>query len=307
MANHELVAGQNTYLLYGEESTVGTTASSIASTFGLVKSFNPTINHNTIRQRGFAGSTSGGREVAFQARGKQDVSLTVELEPQNFNWLKYVLGSSTGAGTSGSPYVYTVGNSVTSLTVSNNLDNVTTDRQEVYLGSYINSMSIKAAVGESLNCSLDLVSVDWNKSATLQTNVALSATSGFTFVGGSIEIPNASVIPNVIDSIDLTITGNAEIKHGVGSAVGKFGVVKGVDHQVKFTVAYVDDTILNLLKTGAEVATLGLKFTNGSYYVDFVFTGAFPSQVTGNNTLNETVMEEFTFDCRKVTVTEVDQ
>ena len=306
MVNHELVGGQDTYLLYGEEATPAGTAASIASTFGLVKSFSPTVNHNTIKQRGFAGSLSGGRESAFQVRGKQDVSFSVELEPQNFNWLKYVLGSVSGLGTVSSPYVYTAGNSLTSLRVVNNLNNATTDRAEQYKGCYVNSLNIKASVGESLSCSLDFVALDWDTSATLQSNVALSGTAAYTFVGGSIEIPDASEIPNVIDSIDLTITGNAEVKYGVGSVVGKFGIVKSLDHQVKFTVAYVDDTILNLLKAGNEVATMTLKFTNGNNYVYFAFTGAFPGQFTGTNSLNETVMEEFTFDCRKLIVTERD-
>lgn len=305
MANHELVSGQDTYLLYGEETTPGTLASSLNKTFGLVKTFSPSINHNTIKQRGFAGSTSGGREVAFQVRGKQDVSASVEFEPQHFEWLKYVMGTVSGSGTTGSPYVYTKGNSPTSISIANALNNVTTDRQEQYLGCYISNMSLKAAVGESLNVTLDIVGMNFSDTATLSSNVALNASAGYTFIGGTIEIPNASLIPNVIDSIDLTINTNAEIKYGVGSAIGKFGVPKALDYQLKFTVAYLDDTLWDMIVAAGEQATLALKFTNGTNYVDFVFTGAFPTQISGNNSLNETVMEEYTFDCRSLSITEV--
>ena len=62
MANRELVAGVDTYLLYGDEATYGT-ADTVDQHFGLVTSFKPSLNNNLIQSRGFTGSTSGGRNV----------------------------------------------------------------------------------------------------------------------------------------------------------------------------------------------------------------------------------------------------
>ena len=314
MANSELISGVGSFLLYGAETTFGTAAGTIDQQFGLVSSFTPNLNNNIIKARGFVGSTSGGRDVAQFVGGKFEQGFSVELTPLNWDWLQYVLGSRSGAGTVASPYVHTGANSLTSLTVSHNLDNVTTDREELYLGSMINSVTIKAAVGEPVTATIEFVGADLDKDSTIQSNVAITDVIPYTFAGGSIEIPNASAIPNVIDSVEITITNNVNIVYGIGSRVGQSKVEGARDYSVKFTVNYIDDTLIDLfLGSGTgptnptESATFAVRFDNsdGVRYVDFIFAESVMESMSETANINEILKEDHTATAKTLTVNEV--
>jgi hypothetical protein len=313
MVNRELNAGTDSYLLYGAESTYGT-AATVDKIFGLVKSFTPTLNNTLIKSRGFAGSTSGGRDVVKVTGGKFEGSFSVELEPLNFDWLQYVLGSRTGSGTIASPYAYAGSNTLSSLTVSNCLNNVTTDREMAYLGCVFNSVTIKAAVGEPMTATMEFLAADVDKDSTIPSNVAITDVLPYTFAGGSIEIPNDAAIPNIIDSVEFSITNNTKLIHGLGSRVGRRKSEGERDYQIKVTVKYVDETLINLFLGNAsgptnptESATVAVRFDNADAvrYVDFIFTGATIDTYSETNNLNEMIVEEHTFIARTLAVNEV--
>ena len=109
-------AGIDTYTLYGTETTYGTKASTIASHFGIVQSVTPSNRNNLLQQRGFRGTTTGGRELIKSLGGKYETTVSIEFQPQHCDWLKHVMGTRTGAGTSTSKYVYTT--KITSITTS---------------------------------------------------------------------------------------------------------------------------------------------------------------------------------------------
>ena len=131
MVNQELVAGVSSYLLYGTESTYGT-AGTVNKKFGVVTKFTPTGTRGVTARYGFSGSDGGGRESMKLIAGKYESSFSVDIEPQFWDWLQYVMGSKTGTGTGADPFIYTVSATTTSLTISNCLNNVTTDREELY-------------------------------------------------------------------------------------------------------------------------------------------------------------------------------
>ena len=312
MANAERIAGVNSYLLYGAETTYGTPAP-VTNHFGIVKDFKPGLKNNLITSRGYKGTTSGGRNVVKTTGGKFEVSFNVDFEPQLWDWLRYVLGGTrNGSGTGANPYIYYEGNTISSLTVSNSIDNETTDREEQYLGCVISSVNIKSTVGEAVQVSIDFVAAKINKNTAIPSTVELNTGDPYTFVGGSIEIPDGSPITNIIDSVEIIITRNAEILHGLGSRVGKTGVVKARDYQVKFTVKYLDDDLMDLFLGSAtgptnptRSSTMSIKFTNGNNkYIDFVFTGVTFESYDLGATLNEVLSEDITAICESLTVRE---
>lgn len=312
MANSELVSGVSTFLLYGDEATFGT-AGTVDTVFGLVQSFTPSMNNSIIKSRGFTGSTSGGRDIAQLTGGKFESGFSVELTPLNFDWLQYVIGSRTGAGTNASPYIYTGSDTLTSLTVSHCLNNATTDREELYLGCMVNSCTIKASVGEPVTCTIEFVNADLDKDATLPSNVALTDVLPYTFAGGSIEIPNASAIPNIIDSVEITISNNTSMIYGLGSRVGQGKAEGARDYSIKFTVNYLDETLIDLFLGSAtgptnptENATIAVRFDNADTvrYVDFIFAEAVIEQMSETANLNEIVKEDHTAVAKTLTVNE---
>jgi len=313
MANRELISGVGTYLLYGDETTFGI-AGTVDTIFGLVSSFTPNMNNNVVKARGFKGSASGGRDIAQLVGGKFESSFSVELTPLNWDWLQYVVGSRSGSGTSGDPYIYTGSNTLTSLTVSHCFNNDTTDREELYLGCMVNSVTLKAAVGEPVTSTIEFVNADLDKDATLPSNVALTDVLPYTFAGGSIEIPNASAIPNIIDSVEITITNNINMVYGLGSRVGQSKAEGAREYSIKFTVNYVDETLIDLFLGSAtgptnptESATLAVRFDNpdGTRSVDFVFSESMIDSMSETANLNEIVKEDHTAVAKTLSVTEV--
>ena len=312
MANIEKVAGVQSYFLYGDEATYGT-AGTVDKHFGLVTTPRPSLKNNLLISRGFKGSSSGGRNAAKVVGGKFEVGVGIDFEPQVWEWLEYVLGGTrTGAGTGASPYSYPESDTLTSLTLSHNIENDTTDREMSYLGCIVDQCTIKCSVGEKVTVSLDFLGADVDKDSTLATNTALDTSDPFTFAGGSIELPDGASLPNIIDSVEISIKNTAEIKYGLGSRVGQRAIVKAREYQVKFTVNYIDETLIDLFLGSAtgvtsptRSATLAVKFVNGANkLIDFVFTGATLDMWDEGATINEAITEDVVAICESLTVSE---
>ena len=312
MANSELIAGTQTYLLYGAESTYGT-AATVDKGFGIVRSFKPSGTRNVSERYGMKGSGNTGREGQKFTAGKYESSFSVDLDPQFWDWLEYVLGSVSGAGSSGDPYVYVAGVSPSSITVSNSLNNDTTDREEKYLGCMVSSMTLKASVGEPVSVTLDFISADMDKDATLPSNISSDTGEVYSFEGATLEVPNASAVSNIIDSIEITINTGAEIYYGLGSFVGQIGKAKKLEYSIKCNLKYLDETFIEYflgnstdVATPTAIASLGFKITNGATKsVDFVFSNLEVQNFDEELEVNELVVEDITFKALSLTVTEV--
>jgi len=314
MANNELIAGVNSYLNYGVESTYGTAATLNKNFGGLITSFSPSMKNNLSKLRGFQDGSNNGRDVSHVLAQKFEASLSLEMTPLNWYWLEYVLGGVSGAGSVASPFLYVGANTPSSLSIGHALNNVTTDREETYLGCVINSVTIKAAVGEPVTISMEILTGDIDKDAALTAAVALPTLNPFTFAGATIEIPNASTISNIIDSVEITITNNVEIKYGLGARIGKRPNFKERDYAVKFTVKYLDETLIEKFLgasggpatgTPAADATLAVRFDNSAtHFVDFVFSSGYIEDFSEGNGLNEMITEDITYVAKSLSVTE---
>lgn len=312
MANTEKTAGADSYLLYGVESTFGTAATTIDQHLGLVQTANVgKINRNIQSNRGLKGTTTGGQEVAKYTLGQADTGFSSEYNIFDWDIMQYVLGSRTGSGTSGSPYVYTRSNQVSSLTFAGNIDNDTTDRDVQSLGTKINSFTIRADIGSPVVISADWLSGKLGKDTTLTSGVALPSNEIMNFTGVDLEIPNASSISNIIDNVEIVITRNTELVPGLGSDTAKNSLFKSFDLKINFTVKYLDETLIELVMGGSSglttisETTLTVVFDNGTNRTaDFAFTGVVFGEYDNPQSVNEILTEGLVATARGLIITE---
>lgn len=303
--NSEAVAGSHSWVIYGEESTYNTAVARTVN-FGIVTNFKHSVNNNLGEHRGFVGTTTGGRDIFKFTAGKLDLSLSVDFKVNRWQFMKFVLGTETGAG----PYTYTGAALPPSLTISHNIDNpgsAATDLEETFSGCVVDSCNIKSSVGEPVTCTLDfkaaLVVVD----TTISSAVALPDEDVFNFTGGSIQLPSGSTLSNIIDSIDVTIKNNYDILYGVGSRLGRNALPKERNYTIKVTLKYLDNTLITAAlgattptATGSptETATLVLTYALGGKSMTMTFSGVPMSEFARVAELNNPIGEDITFTAK---------
>lgn len=312
MAQTEAIGGVDSYLLYAEESTYNTDPGSGYAHFGLVKSFKPSVNNEVTKLRGFVGSSSGGRDVAHFVPGKLMVSAGLDFDVNDWQFLKFVLGTQAGAG----PYTYTGANVPPSLTLHHCIDNPggsSTDMDMSLLGAVVDSCTIRCAVGEPVSCTINFLAGTILYDTTVVSNASMISDEPFTFAEATIELPNGTAISNIIDSVEITIKNNWEILYGLGSRLGQNAKPKEREYEVKFTVKYLDNSMWDKIlgastptATGGptENATIAIKFEKNSQSADFVFTTFVMDEGSLNAELNTVLSEDISGTCASLTVTD---
>ena len=303
----------DSFLLFGAETTFGTKASSVNTHLGLVQDFNPSINRSAKEHRGFIGASGNGQVPQEITTGQFEVGFSVEFKPLEWTWLAYVLGASTGTGTVADPFIHTHDSTISGLTFAHNLNHVTTDRNEIYLGCKFSSVTIKAALGEVVTVSADVIGADMNKSSTLETNQSLPTGQVFNFSGATLELPDGSAISHIIDSIEVVINRNPERKFGLVNYVAQNSRHKQTEYRVNFTVNTLDETFIEDVLGGTssvsgavENATLTVKFVGATNKeVEFKFTNITFPEWNESAALNEFITEGMTGWARGLTIEEV--
>ncbi len=234
-------SGIDSYILYGVESVYKTVASSVATQFGIVQNVTPNKKNGLIQVRGMKGTTTGGRDLIKSLGGKVTASISIELQPQHFDWLQYVLGARTGAGTAGSNYVYTGSDTLDSLSIVDNFEHGTNDRTIIFLGCKANNCTIRGAIGEPITVTIEFLAATWNQAGTLETPVALDALDPYNFSGATAKLKAASgdsaqTLLEVVDGFEITITNNVEIIYGMGSREGQRALEKMREYSIKLTL-----------------------------------------------------------------------
>lgn len=311
------LAGVDSYCLKGKESTYGTKANSIATHFGIVQRVSPTSRNNLIQVRGFKGSTTGGRQMIKTRGGNFECGISVEFQPQTWAWLEDVMGTVSGSGTVGSPYVYIKANTLPSYSIAANVELGSTDQDLIFLGSSVSTCSIKATYGEAASVTIEYLSASVEKENTLQSEVALSSLDIFIFSGVTFEYPDGTTVDHPTESIEITINNNTEIRKGLGSRLGKKAIAKQLEYTIKVTLDKEDDTFVDDFLGGSgddltpalnptRVATIGIKFSNSATHsADFVFTGVTIDEPGGEQTYSEVIQEDISFISESLTVTEI--
>jgi hypothetical protein len=270
MAENKLIrAGIDSYLLYGEETTFGTKSPAVNKIPGIVTSFTPQGTRNLQAIRGAiavlpeANDEVTARDAISQKRGLFEASCSVEFRPQNWRFMKYVLGSESGAGTGQDPYQYPQEDAETladkkkylrlpSITISSNmLFDGTADAQDValnLLGTKIDSCTIRAAVGEPVNVSWNTISTDMSTGST-ETGVALDSEDVYHFTGSSVII-DGDTVENIIDNFTLTINNGVTRKHGLGDDRAKALPTGERQFQLQVQMTAENITMLKAMRGG---------------------------------------------------------
>lgn len=268
--HHIIRTGIDSYLIYGEETTFGTKAASINKIPGIVTSFTPSSTRNLQAIRGAIAvlpednETITARDAISQKRGLFEVSCSVEFRPQNWRFMKYVLGSESGSGTGISPYMYPQEDATTdaekkaylrlpSITLSSNmLFDGSDDSADVavnLLGTKIDSCTIRAATGEPVNVSWNTMSVDLS-TGSVETGVALDTEDVYHFAGSKVVI-DGDELENIIDNFTLTINNGVSRKHGLGDDRAKALPTGERQFQLAIQMSAENITMLKAMRGGA--------------------------------------------------------
>ncbi len=306
----EIRAGVETFVLWGIESTFGTEAPTIDKQFGFLQTLTTNIRRNLLEYRSFLATDGGGRSPAVLLPGRFEFTLTTDFKPTAFDFLELVLGSVSGVGSSGDPFIYAASASQPSFTVSDNYD-TTVDSSRKMLGCKVNSCTIRSTVGEPASVTIDILGGDMTKSVSLTSNVALPTVDPFNFSQGDVEIPDTTPITNIIDSFELVITNNVELLHGVGNLTAQNSLAKARDFKVNLTLKYFDDTFMDLLLGSSSavtdpsnIATVTLKLDNGTQFIELKLTDLKFVNLDPGATLTEVVTEGITLSAKNMTAVE---
>lgn len=307
----EIRAGVETHVLWGKETTYATEATTIDKHFGHMQSLLQNIRRNLLEWRSFKGSSGGGRSPAAILPGRFDFTLTADFKPTNFDFLELCLGSVTGTGTGGDPFIYTPSASQPSFTIADNYD-TTVDSSRKMLGCKINTWTIRALIGEPASVTLDILGGDMTKGTVLETNVALSSVDPFNFTQGDIEMPDASPISNIIDSFELVSLNNVELLHGVGNKTAQNALGKMRDFKVNLALKYYDDTWGDLflgsstaVTAPSNIASVTLVLDNGTQSLKLKLTDLKIVNLDPGATVAEVVTEGMVLSAKSMTAEEV--
>jgi hypothetical protein len=300
LANSEAISGQNTYLLYGEESAYNT-AVAVNTHLGLVKNFKPNINNNIYEARGFTGTTTGGRNVVKFVPGKLELGFTADFDVTRWHFLKYVLGAEGGVG----PYTYTEANIPASLTVAHNIDNPggsAIDREETYSGVVFDTVTIRGSVGQPVSVSADCKAAKVVIDTTVSSAVALPDEDCFSFEGAAIAI-GSIIASNIINSFEITVKNAWKIMYGLGSRLAVRALPKERSYTLKVNVNYIDNALMTAAlgattptATGGptETASVTFTFSKADRSNVMTFTGVPVSQLALMAELNNPYVEDCT-------------
>jgi len=310
MANGELIYGVDTFQLYGVETTYGTAATPDTH-LGLVQENSPTLSRNLRQIKASKGDGSGGQETVATLGGSLDGGLSIPFKPINFDHLQYILGSRTGSGTGADPYIYTRDDKPSTLTITENLDNVDDDDVLEFLGCACERWQLRSGTDEEPQITMDFNVKDFTIDSTLNTNTSLPSGDPYNFDGFSLEAPDGTTIDNIITTVSISITREGRFRKGMSYTNQSYGF-GGISFEITFDAKYLDTHFLEKFASGTSgittptsYATAALKFTNGANkYVDFVFTDVFIPQDNLTGRINDDLNESVTMHAHSLTVTE---
>jgi len=239
--------------------------------------------------------------------------------------------ASAGIDTSGSAsdYTHVWSSKSTDLTASNTgvvipntmhmefgLDAETEDVVRNMKGVVLNSLNLKASLGETVKCSAELA---WGNEDTIGTSVDTTIAADdikfpYTFAHATMELPDGTVIAQ-LQEFEINFGMNTELLYGIGSASAVGAYRKIFEMSGKFKTAVVDKTQIERVFHAADgttpntgVATLQITLTNGlattaEKAIILDFTGVGVSDHSTEISPGEPVFEDLSWTLRSVDIT----
>lgn len=269
-------SGVDSFAIYKEEATYNTnpgTWNTNAKHFGIVKSISPSISRNLVKIRGFTGAlpttnqVSTARDALKILGGRFETSMSVEFEPQEFSFLKYFFGSvSTVTSTHNYPQATAASDAdkkkylkVPSLSIATRYDfggsSDKADMAWIFTGMIVDTLNIKAALGNPVSCNISMVGAAVLEEATV-ANVpytALSADEPYHFVDCSVTSYGGSALPYIFDGFEFDGSNAAEILGSIGQYKGVHGRVGERNFNCKFDLTFEGKKFFTDVVGGATV------------------------------------------------------
>jgi len=287
MAQNTIRTGIDQYVVFGEETTFATEPAALNKSFNFLQSFGSNLSRSLIKIKGISGNLPSAnteltsRDTQRIVRGKFEGSVNVSFNPVTFDFMKYVLGTVSGAGSVASPFNYPQATAATdsdkrnylkipSLSISTNYyfdgSGDAVDKVWKMLGWKVGSCTVSGSVGEPCTVALDGAFADLKGSTTLDDPIALPTEDPYHFIDASFEYPTGSPINNITESFELSVTNELELLWGMGSDIAKESKEKGRDFSLKLNMtregtAFMDDFMGDATTLGipTEIASITVK------------------------------------------------
>jgi len=299
-----VATGAGAYEQWGFESAFGSEQSTRNKVFGL----DSRISGWAWQNNQIVLSGLNDIQPTKFAYGQNAGRYTVEFVLSN-PWIFQMIFDSV-ATVIGAPdtHTFTPTKAVKSISHEIGMD-LTTNQVRVGLGVLMNSLSIRGSIGELIRGSAEMIyGKEKAVGTTLETSIATDDQDfPFTFEHGSVELPNSTVLAE-IQSVDMSINQNAELRYGFGSADAVNGIRKRLDVTGRVNLSLTDNVTLGYIKGRAEVATMKLVFSNGltgdnKKLIELRGTGIGLSEINlGTVEANEVIAQDVNFQWRNTVV-----
>jgi hypothetical protein len=227
-----MVGGENSYIHFGYEDVFASGA--IANkTFGE----NVTIRSVDLKNNFKRIFRLGSRSAVGSFPNKFEGALSLEFDLSDPWFMKGVLGDVTTSGSNPYYHTFTEANKPPSLTIENGISGYV----RKYLGAIIGDCRITTAVGDE-PARVSLTMMYTNELRTSSSITQYQSSGGvYPFSYGSFEYPTNSVVAQT-ESVELTITNNAAIKHSLGNRIGSRYDMRQRTYDVTTTHAFDNPT-----------------------------------------------------------------
>ena len=290
---------------YDDETSYGSgSVSGDALSLGRVTSFSLSVSDDKGRHLGIG----EGRNDSSYTYGPVNVSFSLNWDvlscavtparSNSLDFLKYVVGGVSGSGTSGDPYLiteadyfgYTAATNILTFAIWNQTEGGTIDDQDQYVGCFLNTVTLTAAVDTILTASASATAQKITSAATIANAYVKDTNPPLVFQQGSFKWGATPTAVALVQNFSLTVNGNTITSREIGTA-GRFiaAVTAGrIQYEWSLT-ARMTDTIATTLRddfygqansfiagtVDAEVAAdkeIELQFSEGSATDDRVVT-----------------------------------
>ena len=300
--------GAYAYAKYGWEdddspNVFGGTATQIANSFGAKTAITGwTLTTNRVNL-----GKLGQVEPAVYAYGQQAGTLGVGFvlsDTTSHEIFRNFYGAGVGAGNHSEAKVY--GTNAAGGALKNFLGNsftteigFTGDTDTIVRtlkGCIINTLSLSATIGGTVDCSADIV---YGKEDDPSTTVSAAATEGgkpFTFAHGSIKLSDGvgndvAIAVAEVQDVDINFAQNSELLYQIGSNQAVAGIKKVLDITGRFRIAWNDnnavEAVIAQLKGANYKETWHDKYVSGSDNIEFELT--FTNGVTAGSAGERTI------------------
>jgi hypothetical protein len=281
-----IYTGASSSLMYGYESTFGTSASAITNTFGL----NQKVTSLSLSTNRFQLNKLGQVEPTKFAYGQQSGSCSVGFVFDDSHSHK-IFQSIYGAPSGTAPFLYPAAlgqtnapTTVAPITTQIQLQAGTSKITRTLNGCIVQSLGLATSIGEPLNGTVDMSFGKETTAAVTTANSTITEQAAgsvdqagipYTFAHGEVKVSNGTSPTEVaeIQEFDVTFAQNAELLYALNTHTAVDAYRRVFDISGRFKAAFKDSALIQYVidqsRTGKELLdTSGvgivLTFTNGA-------------------------------------------